>query len=157
MTMTDPSDIGEAAGAIGVGIEELREYRFAAALCGLATERLDGALLQFTRRKAEAEAGAGTLSESLGGHDPALLDSITAAEGSGAALDVVFKAIAKTPRATERVLLATIAFGSAGVVLVSLVQGGFEGLGAMRAEFRDRRSARAILWLKSLKTPARKV
>jgi hypothetical protein len=128
--------IGKLADAIGISTDALQEYRHAAELSGVATEKFDKSLLQFAKRIGEGREETGALVEFLRRNNQELLTTILNTKSTGEALDVMFEALANTADATGRAALANAAFGRSGVEMVNMVRDGITSLRGMREEAR---------------------
>ena len=130
--------IGKAADRMGIGTDALQEYRFAADLAGVSTEKLDSAFDAFGKRLGELRAGTGTLTTFLGKFDEQLLQNLVNARNNEEALQIFFRALAATENAADRAALSAAAFGrSAGVEMTNLVREGSDSLEEMRQRARD--------------------
>lgn len=126
--------IAKQADATGLTTDALQEYRHAAALSGVATEQLDTAFLQFTKRIGEARADTGSLVEFLAKYDQSMVDALQATKNTDEALDLVLTTMADMENQTDRAALAAAAFGRSGVAMTNIVRDGADGLAAMRDE-----------------------
>jgi hypothetical protein len=125
------------ADAIGISTDALQEYRHAAELSGVANDKLDASLLQFTKRLGEAREGTGSLAEFLVKYDKDLLGAVQTTTSAEQALDLVLRKMAETEDQAERAALANAAFGRSGVQLTNILRDGTAGLEDMRREARD--------------------
>lgn len=126
--------IAKQADATGLSTDALQEYRHAASLSGVATEQLDTALLQFTKRIGEARADTGSLVEFLDKYDSSMVSALQATRNTDEALDLVLNTMAGMESQTDRAALAAAAFGRSGVALTNIVRDGAGGLAEMRDE-----------------------
>ena len=129
--------IAKTADSIGIGIEALQEYRFAADRSGVAQDKLDRSLQRFSRTLGETRAGSGTLVTILKKTSPALLKQLQAAKSSEEGLQVVFRAMGQLKTQADRAALANAAFGRSGIELTNMLKEGVPGLEALRQEARD--------------------
>ena len=126
--------IAKNADAMGINVEALQEYRFAAELSGIETQKFDASLVQFTKRIGEAGADTGSLVEFLKKYDETLIDAIISTNDTGEALDVTLSIMADMEKQTDRAAFAAAAFGRSGVVMTNMLRDGKAGLQEMRDE-----------------------
>ncbi len=125
--------IGKAADSIGIATDALQEYRFAANLAGIEQATLDNALQAFSKRLGELRAGTGALTTFLNKYDRELLANLRTSKSTAEALDLLFAAMARMTRQSDRAALGAAAFSrSAGVQMTNLVREGADALEAMR-------------------------
>ena len=126
--------IGKAADVAGVHTRVLQEYQHAANLSGVSTDLLNSSFLAFNKRLGEAKANTGPLVSYLKKVDEQFLAQIKSADGTAAALKLVFDRMGRLTNAADRAALANAAFSRSGVKLTVMTKGGAAGLAAMRAE-----------------------
>jgi len=126
--------IAKAADVIGVSTDTLQEFHHVADLSGVSTEALDKGLKQFGKTIGEAQAGTGTLTYLLNKMNPALLQQLQATQSVDQALDVYLTAMARAGSQTDKLAMASAAFGRAGKDMTVMVKGGTSGLRSMRQE-----------------------
>lgn len=129
--------IAKTADRVGVSTGALQEYRYAASISGIETEKMDTSLEKFTRTLGETRHGTGALTSFLKKYDEQLLSNVKSSKSTDEALNLIFDAMGKTASEADRAALAAAAFGRAGVDMTSMVQDGAEGLNKMRQEARD--------------------
>ncbi|MEQ9330262.1 hypothetical protein [Thalassobaculum sp.] len=122
---------------VGVNVEVLQEFRFAAARSGLAVQQFDVALSGFTRRLGEARSGAGELLPILRRYGIELADT----SGQGRAVEDVLGDLADALKGVsdplERARIGSKAFGEeAGVRMLNLLRNGRQGMEDLREEAR---------------------
>lgn len=127
----------KTADRLGVTIEALQEYRFAAERSGVATNDADKALEQFTRRLGQAQAGTGTFLPVLTKAGIALRDAAGHARTSEEVLAEFADAMAAAATPAERMRLATEAFGRSGAGMVNVLRGGSAGLADFARQAND--------------------
>lgn len=120
--------IGVAADRLGVGVEFLQEFRFAAEdASNVMATQADVALQRFTRRVGEAAQGTGELRGVLEQYDI----QVRNADGSARAITDVLAdyadVVAGAESSQEQLRLAFKAFDSEGAALVNLLRQGSEG------------------------------
>ena len=126
--------LGKVSDVIGVNIQTLQKFRFAAEQSGVSVEQADVALRRFSRRLGEAQKGTGELAPAL----RRLGIDVRNTDGTfKSAEEILFEfadGIAATEDQTQRLALAFKAFDSEGAELVKVLAQGSDGL---RAFFRE--------------------
>lgn len=129
--------VAKASTRLGVGIEALQEWRFAAERAGVDSNTFDLAIQRFGRRAAEAAAGTGEARDALG----ALGIELRGPNGQLRAMEELLPEVADRLAAVESPLarnaLAMKLFDSEGVKLVQLLEEGSEGMLALRRRARE--------------------
>ena len=133
---------------LGVGVEFLQKFRFAAEQVGIRTETADMALQRFSRRVAEARKGTGEAKDTLTQLGIALFDSAGNSRDIEDVMLDVANAMGKTKDASELVRQSFKFFDSEGVALVALMKNGSE---AMQEFFTDAENLGAVLTQESAK------
>ncbi|MEM7232552.1 MAG: hypothetical protein AAF517_10275 [Planctomycetota bacterium] len=123
--------IDKASSKLGVGVERLQEYRFAADQAGIASNTFDMALQRFTRRAAEAANGTGEARGAL--KDLGFTIDDLRSKSPEQLFEQAVAALKEVEDPAERLRLAFKLFDSEGAVLVNLVDN-FE---ALRAKARE--------------------
>ena len=95
--------IGKTADALGVGIEFLQEFRFAATQAGVSTEAADKALGKLTKGVGELKVGTGSLTTFLRLYDNQLLATISTTKTTEEAYAIVFERLASMTAEPTRV------------------------------------------------------
>lgn len=130
--------LAKTADAAGVSTASLQEYRYAAELSGIGSEKLDASLKFFAKTLGETRQGSGSLAEKLRDINPALLALVRSSATTDQALSLVLGAMGKLENASDRAALAAAAFGkSAGVDMAVMVKDGAAGIEEMRQRARD--------------------
>lgn len=129
--------VAKAADAIGISTDALQEYRFAADLAGIGTEKFDASLKKFSRTFGELRAGTGTAVTFLNKYDKDLLRALQSTQSMDQALDLVARAMANAATQSDAAALAAAFFGRSGVDMTNIVKGGTEALDAQRQKARD--------------------
>lgn len=127
----------DVAAKLGIGIEALQEYQFAAEQAGIRTETFNMALQRFTRRAAEAAQGQGEAKAALKQLGIELTDAHGRLRPAEDLLLDLADALAGLEDQGERVRLAFKLFDSEGVALVNMLQRGRAAVEEMRAEARE--------------------
>lgn len=117
-------NLGKTSSKLGVGVEFLQKFRFAAEQSGVSIETADMALQRFSRRLGEAQKGTGELL-------PALKQlGITQKDIAGLSPEQAFlkfaDAIAKVEGESNKLSLVFKAVDSEGVALINLIGEGSE-------------------------------
>ena len=127
---------------LGVSVEFLQKFRFAAEQAGIRVETADMAVQRFTRRLAEADKGTGEAKDALAQLGIQLRDSTGALRPVEEVLLDVADGIANVSNESEKVRLAFKFFDSEGVALVGTMKGGSE---VLRQFFNDAESLGGVL------------
>jgi len=129
--------LGKVSDVIGINIQSLQKFRFAAEQSGIGSDQADVALRRFVRRLGEAQKGVGELL-------PALRRlGIDVKDSSGnfkSAEDILFEfadGIKNTEGAAAKLALAFKAFDSEGAELVKVLENGSAGMRAFYDEAVD--------------------
>lgn len=146
--MVDEFDaIGDKADALGMGVAQLVQLRYAAQLSGGEVEKLDSSMERFNKTLGEAGAGSGALYSLLKRASPALLKQVKAAKSSEEAFDLLADAMAKLGgnQAKKAALAAAAGFDPS---LIPMLSRGSAELRKLRTEVRrsaeeQERAARA--------------
>lgn len=121
--------VAQFAGRIGVSVEALSAYQFAASQSGLANEQLNLSWQRMTRRVAEAAQGMGEAQSALKEMN------IDAKELAKLSVDKQFEVVAESLGTVEnqadKVRLAFKLFDSEGVGVLQMLENGSEGLQQM--------------------------
>lgn len=119
-------EIGKTADKIGLSTTALQALRLEADKAGVATEKLDNGIAQFSKRLGELRTtGKGTLGEFLRDFNPALATTLRNTKSTEEALDIMLRTMAGLERQTDRNALSASAFGrSAGIGMTNLVRDG---------------------------------
>lgn len=122
---------------LGLSVEALQEYRYAAERAGIPTATFDMALQRMGRRVGEAAAGMGEARIALN----ALGISAIGADGKVRSIEEMLPELADKLSRVEsenvRNALAMKLFDSEGVAMVQMLDDGAAGLERMRAEARE--------------------
>ncbi len=126
--------LAKTATKLGLHVETLQQYQFAASLAGVKTEALNVGIQRFLRRTAEARRGTGVLRNEFKELGIALVDQNGFVREGADVFEDYLEAISKTKDKQEQLRLAFAAFDTEGVALVSLAKQGKEAFAAQRAE-----------------------
>ena len=116
--------IGKTADKLGLAVEELQKYRFAAERAGIETRTLDMSMQRFTRRLGEAQNGTGVLYKELTRLGIAVRNSDGSLRTSEAVLYDYADAIEAADGQSEKLRLAFVAFDSEGAAMVNMFRNG---------------------------------
>jgi len=130
-------NIGKTADKLGIGVEALQEFRFAAEQAGVATNVTDLALQRFIRRAAEAAQGTGAAKDALKELGVTLLDDAGNLRNTDDLLGQVADGLRDTKTDADRLRLAMRLFDSEGVAFINLLRDGSEALNRQRQAARD--------------------
>ncbi len=121
-------EIKNVADKVGIGIEALQEWRFAAAQVGVQQNVLDLALQRFGRRVGEAKQGGGELKDTLIQYGIAL----TTSDGKTRKLEDTLldyaDAVKKADSSQEQLRISFKGFDSEGAALVNTLRKGKKGI-----------------------------
>ncbi|KPA99975.1 hypothetical protein [Ahrensia marina] len=126
--------VAKSAKLSGLNSDLYQSVAHSADLAGVSIDNLDQALQGFRRNTALAAAGKGELVEKMKALNPELLKNIQNAATQEERLRLVADALKQAKTETERVGLATAAFGESGQKLIPVLQNGADGLNAMERE-----------------------
>lgn len=136
-TTASGAQLIDTADKIGLTTDRLQELQHAAASSGVDVNVLNLGMQRFTRRVAEAQAGAGELKGTLDQYGIALRDSTGKARSQVAVLNDVADAIKNASTRQEALRIAFKAFDSEGAALVNTLRDGAAGLQAYADEAHD--------------------
>jgi hypothetical protein len=129
-------DLAKTSRRLGLSIEALQEWRFAAQRGGIASQTFDMAIQRFGRRAAEAARGTGAAVGALGRLRVQTRDANGQIRSMDDLLQDALAALADIESPLERNALAMKLFDSEGVKVVQMLEGGSKALAETRAEFR---------------------
>jgi hypothetical protein len=131
------SAIVDTADNVGVSTKTLQEYTYAARLSAIGTDQLQNAMKTFSTQLGQAHAGAGKLYTFLKASNPVLLQQVTSAKSVDEALNATFATMGKLGSQTDRLALASAAFGKKNLEMVNLVKDGVPAFEALRQKAND--------------------
>lgn len=129
-------ELGKFSRQVGLGVESLQEYEFAADRAGVGQEKFRQSIGALSKRVGELKAGKGALSTLLGSVDPEFKKRLVATEDTGEALDMILDRIDKLEDPAKKSALAAAAFSRAGLDMIRLADEGAGGIKALRMESR---------------------
>mgnify|MGYP003645827583 FL=1 len=122
---------------LGISVEQLEIYQFAASQSGVNTEALNKSLQKFSINIGEAGTGAKTQVEAFEGLGISIHDTNGNLKDSPALFAEVATAISNLQDPTEKIRVATHLFGRSGVELVPLLNAGEIGIKNFEKTLRD--------------------
>ena len=122
---------------LGISVEQLEIYQFAASQSGVNTEALNKSLQKFSINIGEAGTGAKTQVEAFEGLGISIHDTNGNLKDSPALFAEVATAISNLQSPTEKIRIATDLFGKSGVELVPLLNAGEQGIKNFEKTLRD--------------------
>jgi len=129
--------IAKAAKFAGFDSDSYQSLAYAAELAGVSVEKLDSGLQQFRRNSALAASEQGTLYSVLKKVNPELLRQIQVSDSQAEKIRIVADAMKAAKSETERVSIATAAFGRNGQALIPILTDGAAGLDEMQRKAQD--------------------
>lgn len=129
--------IAKTADKLGVGIEALQEWRFAAERSGVSTETFDKSLEKFVINTGRAVAGTGEQAKAFAALGINLKDSNGKLKSTEQLMTETADALDKIEDPTLKAQAAYVLFGREGVALTNMMKGGAAGLAQLRQEARD--------------------
>jgi len=132
---TDGADkLGELAFRLGMTVEALQEFQYAAKFGGVETEEFNHNVEIMSKLMGQARLHTGKLYEDLGKHAPGFLKQLLATRDNAEALDLMIRALDQTTDASERAALATTFFGRGGMTMATIAKDGYARFKALREE-----------------------
>lgn len=135
--VTDFDKIAKDAKATGLDSDFYQGLAHGADLAGVGVDQLNQSLIAFVRNAGMAAAGKGELVEKLKVLNPELLKSIQLARSQEERFKLVADAVKEAKSETERVAIASAAFGDSAARMVELLKNGRDGLQDMADQARD--------------------
>lgn len=130
------SEIGESSQKLGIGVEALQEYRFAAAQSGIEAETLNKGIQKLGINAYEASKGNKELTKAFKTLGVRVTDTKGKMRSTEDVLDDTFSALSQIKDPLKRNALAFKLFGKSGVELTKMLANGAEGLRDVREEAR---------------------
>lgn len=126
------ASLGEVAQQLGVTTDALQEYRYAGSQAGLATEEIDMALSQLTRRIGEGVNGTKAQADTFEKLGVSLKDAKGNVIATGDAIPLIADALKKIKSPAEQSALLLDLFGKSGQKLLPLLSQGASGVNNLR-------------------------
>jgi hypothetical protein len=127
-------EIGDFADQVNVSASSLQAFRQNAQIAGSSADAFDKAIAQFNKRFAELKVGSGELASSFKKWNQSLADSLKSSANTEDALYKIADAMKSAATDTERVRIATAAFGKEGYAMVPMLRDGADGLRQFKEE-----------------------
>jgi hypothetical protein len=127
----------KTADKLGVGIEQLQEWRYAAQRSGMSNQEFDNSLQYLVRSAGEAAAGVGSAKDVFKGLGIDVKDANGNLKSGGQLMDEVADALSKVENGTAKTTLTYKLFGRSGVGMVNMLKDGSKGLKDYAKEARD--------------------
>lgn len=126
--ISDLDALAKQADKVGVTVEALQKFRFAAEQSGVGMAQADVALQRFSRRIGEAAQGGGELKDILDQYNIAVRDSEGRTRAVSDVLADYADVLAGAESSQEQLRLAFKAFDTEGAALVNLLRDGSAGM-----------------------------
>ena len=136
-TASAGDNIAKTSSKLGIGVEALQEYRFAAERAGVPIATFDMAMQRMGRRVGEAANGMGEARMALRVLGIEARDSEGKVRSIESLLPEVAEKLSLVGTENERNALAMKLFDSEGVALVNMLSDGSKGLAEMRDRARE--------------------
>lgn len=124
--------VAKTAGKLGIGIEALQEYRYAAERSGVSTETFDSSLTAMQKRLGEAAQGTGAAKKALDQIGLSASDLI--AMGPEKAMAAIADKMQGIEAPAERAAIAAALFSRSGIGMVNMLGSGSEALAELRKD-----------------------
>lgn len=131
------ADLAKTAKLIGITVDSLAQFRFAAEQSGVSAEEFDGAIEKFNKNLGQMKTGGGQFLQFLNKVSPALARQIKGAKSNEEAFDLLSDAMKKVKDPTKLALIATQAFGRAGQPLINMMRGGSKAIEEHKKEYLE--------------------
>ncbi len=122
------------ASRVGMGIETLQEYEYAAGIAGITSDEFRDSLSELSQRIGEAKLGEGELLTFLKRASPALLEQVKGARDNGEAFELMVQAMRQIEDPTKRAAVASKVFGESGKKMALMANLSTAELLKLRAE-----------------------
>ncbi|ATG43655.1 phage tail tape measure protein [Phaeobacter piscinae] len=126
--------VAKTAGKLGIGIEALQEYRYAAERSGVSTDTFDSSLTALQKRLGEAAKGSGAAKKALDQMGLSAKDLV--AMGPERAMGQIADKLQAIENPAERAAIASALFSRAGIGMINMLGGGSEALRQLREDAR---------------------
>ena len=124
--------VAKTADKLGIGIDALQEYRYAAERSGVSTSAFDSSLERMTKRISEAAGGSGPAANAI--KELGLSAGYLKAIGPDKALAELADALTHVKNPADRVRIAIELFGKEGAGMVNMLKDGSAGLSQLRED-----------------------
>jgi prefoldin subunit 5 len=126
--------VAKTAGKLGIGIEALQEYRYAAERSGISVETFDSSLTAMQKRLGEAAQGTGAAKKALEKLGLSAKDLVKL--GPEEALAAISDKMRDIESPAERAALAAALFSRSGIGMVNMLGDGSKALQQLREDAR---------------------
>ncbi|MFY0309622.1 phage tail tape measure protein [Leisingera sp. D0M16] len=126
--------VAKTAGKLGIGIEALQEFRYAAERSGVSTETFDSSLTAMQKRLGEAAQGTGAAKKALDQIGLSAKDLM--AVGPERAMGEIADKLKSIESPAERAAIAAALFSRSGIGMVNMLGSGSEALQQLREDAR---------------------
>jgi len=127
-------ELGAFADKTGLSVEAIQAWRYAAEQSDVETEMFNASIERFAVGLAAAKAGTGPLAAGLKKLSPALLEQLKKTSDTEEALGLYVAAMEQLPDASNRAMVAGIAFGKGNKDMALLAVQGTEALKKLREQ-----------------------
>ncbi len=127
-------NVAKTAGKLGIGIEALQEYRYAAERSGVSTESFDSSLTAMQKRLGEAAQGTGAAKKALDQIGLSAQDLVNM--GPADAMAAIADKMQLIEHPAERAAIAAALFSRSGIGMVNMLGNGSEALQQLREDAR---------------------
>ncbi|MBY6056748.1 phage tail tape measure protein [Leisingera daeponensis] len=127
-------DVAKTAGKLGIGIEALQEFRYAAERSGVSVSTFDSSITAMQKRLGEAAKGTGAAKKALDQIGLSANDLVRM--GPEQALAAISDKLNKIESPAERAALAAALFSRSGIGMVNMLGSGSEALEQLRKDAR---------------------
>ena len=126
--------VAKTAGKLGIGIEALQEFRYAAERSGISTATFDSSLTAMQKRLGEAAQGTGAAKKALDQIGLSASDLI--AMGPERAMGAIADRLQGIEAPAERAAIAAALFSRSGIGMVNMLGNGSDALTQLREDAR---------------------
>jgi len=127
-------ELGAFADKTGLSVEAIQAWRYAAEQSDVETEMFNASIERFAVGLAAAKAGTGPLAAGLKKLSPALLEQLKKTNDTEEALGLYVAAMEELPDASNRAMVAGLAFGKGNKDMALLAVQGSEALKKLREQ-----------------------
>ncbi len=131
------SEVGKAAGFLGITTEALQELRYAAEKSGIAVDTLDDSLKELQIRAVDATTGSGEAFDAFNKLGLKTTDAAGRMREPLELLDEVADRLLKLPTQSERIWVLDSMLGDSGAEMLKVLKDGSVGLKRLRQEARS--------------------
>lgn len=130
-------EFAKSARSMGISVDFLQEYQFAAERLGVTKKTLNTSLVAFSKRLGEMKNGYGRLRTLLKETNPELQAQLETADSTEKAFQLLMDAMSQMEDPSRRSALAAAAFSRQGVRLTNIAQAGSEEVARLRDRARE--------------------